>query len=240
MKMWLLFVVALVAMISFQGVNADELILCTDNWENQTNADETGSYLELVKKVFEPDHKVTIKFYPWARAQEEFKKKNCTGLIAENKIDAASMVQPKYVLDQSDLTVFFVKGKNEFKGKESLTTKQIAWNRGYGYDKLVDFKMKFTEVNDIPTGLKMLEAGRFEFLVDYEYDFEMHCKKAGIKCDQIGMSPSGIIEKSYVVFHKDGKGESYANRWDDKLAEFIKNGSAEAIYKKYGASYPAQ
>lgn len=225
--------------ISASFACADDLIFCTDNWENQTNADGTGSYLELVKKVFEPDHKVVFKFYPWPRAQEEFKKKNCTGIIAENRIDDASMVRPQYVLDQSNLTAFFIKSKGDFKGEEALKTKKIAWNRGYGYDKLVSYKMAFSEVNDVPTGYKMLEAGRFDILIDYEYDFEMNCKKSGVKCDQIGFAPSGIIEKSYVVFHRDGKGEGYAARWDQKLAEYVKNGTAAAIYKKYGVTYPA-
>jgi hypothetical protein len=80
-----------------------ELVLCVDNWEGLTNVDGTGSYSEVVKKVYDSDYKVTIKLFPWARAQTEFRNKKCDGLIAENKVDEKLYVKPEIRLDALEL-----------------------------------------------------------------------------------------------------------------------------------------
>lgn len=217
-------------------VKKEKLTLCVDNWEGLTNTDGTGSYSELVKKVFEEKYKVSIRLYPWARAQAVFKEKKCDGLIAENKPSDYS-IRPRIILDDLPLEAYYLKGKVDFKGEETLRSKKIAWIRGYGYDKITPIKMSFTEVNDIKLAFKMLEAGRFDILIDYTYTFKDECHLAGIDCTKITSAPSGISEKAYVVFHKSEKGSALAHFWDRRMTDLIVEGEPQRIFQKYGQRY---
>lgn len=219
-----------------QAVEKPELVLCVDNWEGLTNLDGTGSYSEVVKKVYEPDYKVTIKIFPWARAQTEFRNKKCDGLIAENKIDQ-NYVKPDIRLDALELQAYFVKGKVKFKGEKTLRTHQLAWLRGYNYNKIIDYPVRYTEFNSVHSGFKMLVAGRFDIMMDYVYTFKDECKTSGADCSKIDSAPSGIIEKAYVVFHKSKKGVELAKMWDDKMAVLIKAGVVQKIFEKYSQKY---
>lgn len=221
---------------SLQAKAKTELVLCVDNWEGLTNLDGTGSYSEVVKKVYEADYKVTIKFFPWARAQTEFRNKKCDGLIAENKVDQ-NYVKPEIRLDALELHAYFLRGKLKFKGEKSLRTKQLAWLRGYNYDKIVNYPVRFTEFNSVHSGFKMLEAQRFDIMLDYVYTFKDECKTSGADCSKIDGAPSGIIEKAYVVFHNTEKGHKYAKMWDDKMEILIKAGTVQKIFEKYSQKY---
>lgn len=228
---------ALVPLVSSAAsIKKGKLTLCVDNWEGLTNADGTGSYSELVKKVFEEKYKVSIRLYPWARAQGAFKEKKCDGLIAENK-PSDFAIRPRIILDDLPLEAYYLKGKVDFKGEETLRSKKIAWIRGYGYDKITPIKMNFTEVNDIKSAFKMLEAGRFDILIDYAYTFKDECHLAGIDCTKITSTPSGISEKAYVVFHNNENGIELAHYWDRRMTDLIVEGEPQRIFQKYGQRY---
>lgn len=233
------FIVLLLVFGTFSSLHAKaktELVLCVDNWEGLTNTNGTGSYSEVVKKVYESDYKVTIKLFPWARAQKEFRNKKCDGLIAENKIDE-SYVKPEIRLDALELQAYFLKGSFKFKGEKSLRTRQLAWLRGYNYDKIIDYPVRFTEFNSVHSGFKMLEAHRFEIMLDYIYTFKDECKTSGADCSKIDSAPSGIIEKAYVVFHNTKNGKKLTKMWDEKMTILIKDGIVQKIFEKYGQKY---
>lgn len=215
-----------------------ELILCVDNWEGLTNVDGTGSYSETVKKVYEPDYKVTIKLFPWARAQTEFRNKKCDGLIAENKVDKI-FVKPEIILDALELQAYFLKGRIKFKGEKSLKTQQLAWLRGYNYHKIINYPVKFTEFNSVHSGFKMLEAHRFDIMLDYIYTFKDECQTSGATCSKIGSAPSGIIEKVYVIFHNTKQGNQLTKLWDEKMKVLKNAGIVQKIFEKYAQKYPA-
>lgn len=222
--------------LSVYGKPSNEIILCVDNWEGLTNTNGTGSYSEIVKKVFEPEYKVIIKLSPWARAQGEFKDKKCDGLIAESKIDD-SMLKPRIVLDALPLHAYFIKGKLVFEGEKTLKTKKLAWFRGYNYNRLLNYKVNFSEFGDIKSGFKMLEAGRFDVMIDYAYTFKDECKTSGANCSKIDGAFSGIIEKAYVVVHNNELGSKLIKLWDSKMEVLIKSGEAQKIFVKYGQTY---
>lgn len=215
----------------------NEIVLCVDQWEGLTNADDTGSYAELVKAVYEPAYRVKIKHFPWARAQAEFKNERCDGLIAESKVDD-KYIKPKIILDALELEIYFLKERHKYQGRKSLSTKRIAWLRGYNFHKIVDYPIQFIEINDIKAGYKMLEGGRFDFLLDYSYTFKDECATSGADCSRITSQPSGVIEKVWVVFHRTNLGNELAHHWDQRLRLLIEAGIPQKIFEKYGQRYP--
>lgn len=216
---------------------ANEIVLCVDLWDGLTNADDTGSYAELVKAVYEPAYRVKIKHFPWARAQAEFKNERCDGLIAESKIDD-NYIKPKIILDALELEIYFLKGRQKYQGSKSLSSQRIAWLRGYNFHKLVDYPIQLVEINDVKAGYKMLEGGRFDFLLDYSYTFKDECETSGADCSRITSQPSGVIEKVWVVFHRTKVGSTLADHWDHRMPLLIQDGIPQKIFKRYGQTYP--
>lgn len=215
------------------------LVFCVDNWEGLTNIDGTGSYNDVVKKVFSDDYNVRIKIFPWARAQNEFREKKCDSLIAENKVDSI-FIKPKIRLDALELQAYFLKGRLKYNGLESLKKHELAWIRGYNYHKILNFPVSFSEFTTVQSGFKMLSAGRFEIMLDYKYAFKDECKLSGVDCARIDGEPSGIIEKTYVIFHQSPRGNILAKIWDERMADLIRAGTIQKIFEQYGQVYTVE
>lgn len=213
-----------------------ELIFCTDTWAGMTNPDGTGSYSELTKRVYEPDYKVTIKIFPWARALAEIKANKCDGLICENNVDQ-SFARPKTVLYRLPLYAYFIKNAISYNGVESLRGRKLAWMRSFGFDKFIKFPVKYTELNNIKGAYKMLASGRFDILIDYEYAFKDECSLSGADCSNIVGVPSGIMETAHVVFRQSDQSERLVKHWDDKMKTLIQEGVVQQIFKKNGQVY---
>jgi hypothetical protein len=233
----ILFILLLVSGPSLPAKTKEKLVFCVDHWEGLTNKDGTGSYSEVVRKVFEPRYKVIIRLAPWARSQKEFRNKKCDALIAENKIDSR-FIKPAILLDALELEAYFLKGKLKFDKNKSLRQLQLGWQRGYGYNKIIPFPVRFTEFNNVHAGFKMLEGERFDVMLDYSYTFKDECKTSGANCAKIDSAPSGIIEKAYVVFNNNKNGRRLSRFWDEKMELLIQAGTVQEIFAKHDQKYP--
>src|SRR5688572_6976400 len=81
----------------------------TESWEGYTNTDGTGVYLELIKKVFEPDHNVVIKYVPWKRAMTTFAKGDIDGIIGASSNHRNLGIRTEIPIDYAYFTAFFLK-----------------------------------------------------------------------------------------------------------------------------------
>lgn len=172
---------------------------------------------------------------PWARAAKAFRSGEYDVLIAETKFEPG-ILKSKNHIDISDLTVFYKDGF-KYDGVETLKKTEVSWVRGYGYENLIPFPVKFTEVDNADTALKMLAAEIANLVIDYEADFESNCKKAKADCSKIKFQNSGIIEKSYLAFKDNENGKKLKDHFDSKMDALIKSGAISTIYKKYGTEY---
>ena len=83
----------------------------------------------------------------------------------------------------------------------------------------------------------MLSVDRIDALIEYDDNPEATMKKAGLNPADYAKMESGIFEQTYVLFMKDAQGEKLKAKWDSRMAELIKSGEAQAIYKK--SDYPS-
>ena len=150
----------------------------------------------------------------------------------------ADRIHTKTLLDKSTLMAFTKKSKiTTWNEKESLEKHKLGWVRGYNFQKLTNAKVKFDEVNDAVHGFKMLSVDRIDALIEYDDNPEGTMKKAGLNPADYTKFDSGIFEETYVLFMKDAQGEKLKAKWDSRMAELIKSGEAQAIYKK--SDYPS-
>ena len=121
--------------MSFPIFAQTKITCATGEWENLAQTDGKGAYIELAKKVLEPEYKVDIKVLPWARAQKDFADKKVDCLMAETSAGTvADRIHTNTLLDKSTLMAFTKKSKiASWNGKESLEKHKLGWVRGYNF-----------------------------------------------------------------------------------------------------------
>ncbi len=103
-----------------------------------------------------------------------------------------------------------------------------------GYDlykhKIVEVKVKRYEFNKLKSALKMLSAGRIDFILDYSTAIEKNVKELGLS-DKVEIVPDVIVgPKYYMIFADTKKGEKLARVWDEGMEKLFKSGKLHKMY----------
>lgn len=122
---------------------------------------------------------------------------------------------------------------------KDLSGKSIGIRRGYSispeFDRLAkEGKIKVTEVTNIKNLIKMVQANRFDIIVDKQSTVGYHLKQSGIKLQNIGEVSQ--VRGAYLVVSKatnfkDPK--SLLSEIDKVLIEMKQEGVIEEITKRY-------
>jgi polar amino acid transport system substrate-binding protein len=225
-------------------VGAEERIttirLITSEWPGYTNKDGTGLYFDVIKAVYEPEG-IQIKFelVPWKRAQAMVKK-TADAIVGETIMPEEDYLYPQWPIDIEELTVMFKKGKAaEWKGEASLENKTVSWIRGYDFQTFLNVNMTIREIDDLRSGLLMLENDRIDFLVDYidgiEEEAQNIQKTLNPKFDlaQYQMESLRVGEKVYVAFVNSERGKKLVEIFDRRMAQLYESGVLDTMYKNF-------
>ncbi len=228
------------------GVAAEvkEMTIVCEEWEGYTNKDGTGAYWEVVKAIFEPSGiKVTTKVVPWKRAEHMVKTQQADAIAGDyyyKEMDGKDYMYPKWHLSvEDDITALYKTGMIEDwenLGVKALSGKKIAWIRGYGFDQslLKDVAVEKKELSDLGNGIKMLNAGRIDVIMDYKTTIVPAAKAGGVDLSNLTFSLVQRGNKLFVVFANTNKAQVLIKIFDERMGQLAQSGEIEAIYKKWG------
>ena len=214
--------------------------LITSEWPGYTNADGTGLYFDVLKAVYEPEGiQMTFELVPWKRAQA-LVKKTADAIVGETMLPDEDYLYPQWPIDVEEVTVMFKKRAGvEWKGEFSLEKKTVSWIRGYDFQMYIQANMNILEVDNLQSGLLMLEAGRIDFLIDYEdliaEEVESIRKTVNPDFDleQYQMEPLRLGAKVYVAFVNSARGKRLVEIFDRRMKQLYESGVLDAMYKNF-------
>ncbi len=137
--------------------------------------------------------------------------------------------------DADQVVAVFPKGKvpADWKGKESLLGKTLAWTNEYIYDVyLFDSQLQksggsFQEFDNIEQGLKMVEAGRiYTYLIPYQEFVETTLK------DKFEYRDVQKLPLHYC-FTKDAKGFALKKAYEEGMTKMMKNNRLKELFHKW-------
>ena len=221
----------------------NEIYIESGEWNDQTNKDGTGLFWDIFRKVYEPvGIQLKYNIVPYSRSVHSVQNKKADAMVSAypDEFSGGVFCDIPYLYDI--VVVMHKKDKIEkWQGDQSLFGK-VGWIRGYGYDQYLTSKVDFYEVDNHETGLKMLEAGRFNFFITAENEIDdalAHAKKHGYLNENDYEIVSPVMSLGlHLVFSDTEKGRELAKIYDERMKHLILSGELEPYYKKWATEYP--
>ncbi|WP_425666728.1 substrate-binding periplasmic protein [Vibrio tubiashii] len=244
-KLTSIFVLTSIFMCS--GVSSSDRIqtikVVSEEWQGYTNSDGTGLYWEIVIAVFSSAGiQVELSTKPWKRAKQLVEKKAADAYVGDYYYPQENLgfLYPRWHISiEEDVVVRFRSGALDWENRRygSLDEKKVAWVRGYDFDQgfLKGVRLIKVEVDNVAQGLKLLEKGRVDALVDYDSALSMHAPSTSASQFVTVVTKKG--EKLFVVFSDSENSSALATIFDMEMERLVKNGTIAELYEKYGISF---
>ena len=238
------FMVAILLLSHAGVVAAASLFIASDEWESYVHKDGTGYYLELMKEIFEAEGvEVSFKIFPYKRTVEMVSTNKADVMLGAYQKEAVTGTFAKYPLeiDKVDAAVNPEIAKN-WSGIQSLAGKRVGAVKGYAFDDYMDVKMRYKELTQLKSMLKMLNHGRLDAVIDYEADIRVAEKEVN-EAPQYTIINSVIENPSYAVFANTENGKKMLAIFERGMERLMANGRLKEIMQNNVgslASYPGE
>ena len=212
---------------------AKDVVVATDTWENYTNEDGTGYYLDVLRAVFPaPEYKLKIKRFPYKRALHnvEHDKADITLGVCQGDMPDKFLAMKYIDIDSVDLLVNKEISDN-WQGLKSLKDKKVVAKIGYGFDAFFEVPINYTEKAHLLGMMKMLGAGRVDAVLDYKEGLEGNWEKSKLGKNKYSIVEGVISSKTYFAFAT--KSQDLKNHFLKVFPSLVKSGKILEIGKKY-------
>ena len=111
----------------------------------------------------------------------------------------------------------------------SLKGKKIAWIRGYEFEDYLAIPESDYTLHEIPTleaGMKMMEAGRIDYIIDYTPDLELQIKGHEDKYVLKEAYPENVV----MGFPDTPEGKRLLKIWNENMEKLHKSGELNKIF----------
>lgn len=205
-------------------------------WEGYTNSDGTGLYWEVIKSIYEPvGIKVKVKNIPWNRAMKMVTKyRTYNSIIGEYRDSEENLIFPNYPIDVEYMSVLSKSNTPMFNGYESLTGKKVGWIKDYEVipESRRNFSLK--EFRDIEQGIKLLESGKIDYLIEEGDEIESAIEKLSLSPEEYKVAEMPEGTDVYMGFSVDNLSRELIEIYNERVYDLVENGKMAAIYKKWG------
>lgn len=255
-KVWVpvLFWVAL-AFCQTPLISADTIRLVADPWcpyNCDPDSERAGFMVDIAKTVLEAQgHRVEYHRRPWVRALQEARDGDFHGVIGATRLEAPDFIFPDLAQGQA-VNAFWTLAESPWQYLEpgSLEGRQLAVIAGYSYGEAIGrmlederhrpFITRLHGVTPLRNGLRMLERGRIEVLLEDEHVMSYQLRQSGQaeKFRQAGYVPAQPdTARVYIAFSPaHDRSADYAREITDGVARLRASGELARILAAYGVS----
>lgn len=216
-----------------------KISLCVGDWEGYANPELTGgAYIDLMNSVFADHYDMKWFRYSFSKCQADFHDGKIDVLVGENKSDSRSKGTVSY--DAAFLSaVYLEKTIPKWEDSKVLNSRKLAWIRGYAFDRMIQGKSSFTEVNALNQGIRQLLLGRFDVYLDDDIDAVTRLldlpefKGKGIK-----VAETKVKEIMVLVFKQTPEAKNLIKLSDERITTMRKSGQLKTLFEvKYKLTY---
>ena len=220
--------------------------LATEEWEDNTNADGTGSFFEIIEATFAmSDIKIEFVIVPYERSVEMTLNGEVDAWIASYDKEEDFALFPKWHFDADIVTAVYKKGRfPDFGGVESLNGKTVSWIRGYAYDEYIEEDMEIYRLDKRKSAMEMLVRDRIDIYLDAQAEITVMTEDPDfnrrIKFNPENFEFREILRlKLFLAFSDSNRSRELIEIWDTNFPKLLDSGEVKRIYDKYEVeTYP--
>ncbi len=225
--------------------SSQQVIISTDEWPGLTNRDGSGLIFELLRTIYEPAGiKLAHQFTPWKRTLHEVAAGNADitpGVYRdEDKEETMGLLISDHPLIEEHVHAVFLSSRvQHWQGQKSLTGQEVAIIRGFYSDvPYLKTEIKPYYVNDYDQALRMLMAGRVQFVVGEQLLTNTFMPK--YHQEGYELSQKRIYSRfSYVAFSPTERGKQFLQIYTKRMTQLLASGELQALYRKWGWEMPS-
>ncbi len=213
--------------------------------EENKDGEVSGLGAEIAQKILHNlGHTLTIRVYPWKRAQTLVSQGKADVLIGPYKTTAREsfLNYNRYPFYQ-DSMIFYVREKDKFiwDGEyASLQHKEIGIMRGWSYGAKFDRhkdRLNIQVVDTVAGNFKKLMYSRIDMFASNSRNSMAVIKQLNIGYGVKVIPPPISINKGYFGFSKKRKLQDFLAKFDEQLKNMIDSGELQRLNQKYQLDY---
>ena len=212
----------------------------SQRWDGIIDENWSGLYGDTFKAVFDPlGIELEIAITPFKASIMHVQNKDCDVAMASYRNQHPGVLYPRWP-HELDKAVAVHSKSIAYSSEQDLLGKKLAWIGGYRFDEYLPKGIDFIEVETEVQGLRMLDQGRIDILLDYEPIILKAAEDGGVDLSRIKFSSVAALTKPvYPIFRDDKRGQEIMAIYDRRMAELYANGTLDQLFKKYDrGSYP--
>ncbi|MAK91285.1 MAG: hypothetical protein CMI13_08645 [Oleibacter sp.] len=226
----------------FNRDNVKLIKLVAPEWEDYTNADGTGIYWDLLKKIYEPAGvKVTFSIAPWNRAMKMVTRYSLYNAIVGEYLDTEEegLIFPIYPIDVEYMSVLTRKDRDlPWEGTASLTGKNVGWIKDYELIVPEDRDFTLKEFRNTQQGLEMLDAGEIDYLIDEWDEISSAVEESGKDMTAYVMEDMPEGTDVYVAFADSDVSRVLIGIYNERVEALYKDGTLQKMYEEAELDVP--
>ena len=220
-------------------------IIATPVWENQTNADGTGLFFDLLHAVYEPAG-ITLKISiaPIKRSCKMLENKEIDASVGFYSDTVGEIIgwdfyqTPKHPIITENFCAVFKKSKQaRWRYPESLSNARICWIEGYDLKDRIPVPITYQKAATQKQAWHLLQTDRIDYYVDARSDSLSAAKQYSINLEDYQFG-SMWVDKMYIPFAKTERGAYFMTVFDQRMEQLWGNGQLAQIYAKWGVPLP--
>lgn len=243
------------ATLQAPAVRGDTIRLVADPWcpyNCAPGAEHSGFMVEIAERVFQAHgHEIEYHQRPWVRALQATRDGEFHGVIGATKLEAPDFIFPELAQGQMANAFWTLADSSwQFRESQSLEGQHLAVIAGYSYGDAIEkilqderYQPYITELHGVTplrNGLKMLERGRIQVLLEDEHVMRYQLSRTGQteKFKHAGSVPAQTeAARVYIAFSPEHEASAdYARLLTEGVARLRESGELEHILSDYGVS----
>jgi len=216
----LLFLFSLVSVFS----HAQQINVGSDQWPGFTNADGTGIYYNLLKRIY-AEHNLEIKIETYNRVLNSFHQNKLDIAIGVYREHVQQGIIPDWFLDtEYPVIAFYDPSVTKITNVSDIKNKLVSWKRGYHFELFISDIKNVYLVNNTETGFELLNKKRVDVFMDYPKNIP---KKYQQKFLSFEIVPARHI---YLAFQNTKNGKFLAKKFDQSMTKLRASGELAKIF----------
>lgn len=235
--------------------SGETIKLVADPWcpyNCEPGTDRSGFMVKIARQVFQAQgYEVEYQQRPWVRALQETRDGNFHGVIGATRLEAPDFVFPD--LEQGKMANAFwtlADSPWQFQESGSLEGTQLAVIAGFSYGEAIErmllderYRPYITELHGaspLKNGLKMLERGRIQVLLEDEHVMRYQLQQTGQaqyfkQAGYVPAEPDAV--RVYIAFSPAHETSvDYARLLTEGITRLKASGELEQILATYGVN----
>lgn len=223
--------------------------LASAEWPKFTNSDGTGLFFDIIRAVYRAGEVgMEFEIVPYERSVKMVEDKLVDAWVASYIEEEDFPLYPKWHFGADIVIAVFDPDKfPEWEGEKSLSGKTVAWLRGYNYDEYLNVRVEIDEINKRRNGLRMLQRGRIDVLLDAYSDMieedNVTIKGTSLRFkegfNEFTFAAKEILQlRLYLAFADTDRARKFMEIWDRNFPILLEKGVIKRLFKKYSIYYP--